>query len=82
MSLYYFDVRDGGHLSIDEDGMELPTMQAVQIEAARSLVDIAKHAVWSTAATVLGHQMAIEVRDEGGPVLQAKFTFEIERHKQ
>ena len=41
MSLYYFDLRDGGHLSIDEDGMELPTMQAVQIAAARSLVDIA-----------------------------------------
>jgi hypothetical protein len=82
MSLYYFDLRDGGHLSIDEDGMELPTMQAVQIAAARSLVDIAKRAVWSTAATDLGHQMAIEVRDESGPVLKAKFTFEIERHKQ
>jgi hypothetical protein len=82
MSRYYFDLRDGGYLSIDEEGMELPTMQAVQIEAARSLVDIAKHAVWSTAATVLGHQMAIEVRDENGPVLQAKFTFESERHKQ
>ena len=79
--LYYFDLRDAGYLSVDEDGMELPTMQSVQIEAARSLVDLAKDAVWTTAATALGHQMAIEVRDENGPVLQAKFTFAIERHK-
>jgi hypothetical protein len=56
--------------------------RSVQIEAARSLVDLAKDAVWTTAATVLGHRMAIEVRDESGPVLQAKFTFAIERHKQ
>ena len=59
MSLYYFDLREGAHLSIDEDGMELLTMQAVQIEAARSLVDLAKDAIWTTAATVLGHRMAI-----------------------
>ena len=82
MALYYFDLRDAGYLSVDEDGMELPTMQSVQIEAACSLVDLAKDAVWTTAATGLGHQMAIEVRDENGPVLQANFTFAIERHKQ
>ena len=82
MALYYFDLRDAGYLSVDEDGMELPTMQSVQIEAARSLVDLAKDAVWTTAATALGHRMAIEVRDENGPVLQAKFTFAIERRNQ
>ena len=59
MSLYYFELSEEGHLSIDEDGMELLTMQAVQIEAARSLVDLAKDAIWTTAATVLGHRMAI-----------------------
>jgi len=26
--------------------------------------------------------MAIEVRDDNGPVLQAKFTFELEKHEQ
>ena len=31
MALYYFDLRDAGYLSVDEDGMELPTMQSVQI---------------------------------------------------
>jgi hypothetical protein len=81
MPRYYFDFRDDGELAIDEEGMELPTLQAVQIEAARSLVDIAKHAVWKKAETILGHRMAVEVRDDKGPVLQAKFSFELEKHQ-
>lgn len=82
MARYYFDLRDGDQLAIDEEGMELPTMQAVQVEAARSLVDIAKHAIWTKAATILGHRMAIEVRDESGAVLQAKFIFELEHYQR
>ena len=81
MTRYYFDLRDNEMPTVDEEGMVLPTLQAVQIEAARSLVDMAKHAIWEKA-TVLGHRMAIEVRDENGPVLQAKFTFELDHHKQ
>ncbi|WP_456627558.1 DUF6894 family protein [Bradyrhizobium sp. URHC0002] len=61
--------------------MELPTLQAVQIEAARSLVDMARHAVWTKAETILGHRMSIEVRDDHGPLLEARFTFELERRK-
>ena len=82
MARYYFDMRDNDELAVDEEGLELAALQAVQIEAARSLVDIAKEAIWEKAETVLGHRMAIEVRDENGPVLQAKFTFELEQHKQ
>jgi hypothetical protein len=37
-----------------------------------------KHAIWTKAATILGHRMAIEVRKESGAVLQAKFIFELE----
>jgi hypothetical protein len=63
--------------------MELSTtIQAVQIEAARSLVDIAKQAIWTSAANIFGYRMAIEVRDENGPMLQARFTFELERYEQ
>jgi hypothetical protein len=82
MPRYYFDLREGDELAVDEEGLEMATLQTVQIEAARSLVDMAKHAIWTKAEAVLGHRMAIEVRDENGPVLQAKFTFELERHKQ
>ena len=82
MPRYYFDLREGDELAVDEEGLEMATLQTVQMEAARSLVDMARQAIWTKAETVLGHRMAIEVRDENGPVLQAKFTFELERHKQ
>ena len=81
MPRYYFDLRDNEELAVDEEGMELPTLQAVQIETARSLVDIVKHAIWTKAESVLRHRMAIEVRNGTGPVLQARFTFELELHK-
>jgi uncharacterized protein DUF6894 len=81
MKRYYFDLREGDTLAVDEEGLELPTLQAVQVEAARSLVDMARHAVWTKADTILDHRMVIEVRDEHGPVLQAKFSFELERHR-
>jgi Domain of unknown function (DUF6894) len=82
VGLYFFDTRVGAELLADKDGLELPNLQAVQIEAARSLVDLAQHALWTKAETILGHRMAIEVRDGAGPVLKATFTFEIERHRQ
>jgi hypothetical protein len=82
MGLYFFDMRVGAELLADEDGLELPNLKAVQIEAARSLGDLAQHALWTKAESILGHRMAIEVRDGAGPVLQVRFTFEIERHRQ
>jgi hypothetical protein len=81
MPRYYFDIRDADELAVDVEGLELSTLKAVQAEAARSLVEMAQHAVWTSAETMLGHQMAIEVRDENGPVLEAKFTFELKQHK-
>jgi hypothetical protein len=82
MPRYYFDLREADELAVDDEGLELPTLQAVQIEAARSLVDMARHAVWTKAETLTGHRMAIEVRDTTGPVLQARFTFELEHQRQ
>jgi hypothetical protein len=81
MPRYYFDVRDNDELALDEEGLDLSSLQDVQLEAARSLVDMARHAVWVQAETILGHRMSVEVRDDSGPVLQAKFTFEVERHQ-
>lgn len=82
MPRYYFDLRDNDELAVDDEGVELFTLQAVQIEAARSLVDMARQAIWTKTETILGHWMVVEVRDEHGPVLQAKFEFELERNKQ
>lgn len=72
---YYFDIREGDEFSPDEVGLEFSTLQAVQKEAARSLADLAGDTIreWSDRA---GHRMAVEVRDDNGPVLVMKITFE------
>jgi hypothetical protein len=82
MALYFFDIRDGEELIVDYDGTDLSDLEAVQIEAAQSLAEMARHAVWSGAEAKLGRRLGIEVRDGNGPILKAKFTFEIEQHKQ
>ena len=82
MTPYFFDMRVGAELFPDEEGVELPNLKAVQIEAARSLGGMTKEALWTKAETILGLRMAVEVRDGTGPVLHATFTFEIERHRQ
>ena len=52
-------------------------MRAVQDEAARALAGFAWDAVRLDGAR--SHQMAIEVRDKHGPVMEVKFLFEIAR---
>jgi len=65
-------------LVVDEEGLELLDVVAVQEEAARALAGFA----WDAARSSIGsdsHQLAIEVRDEAGPVMNVRFTFEIDR---
>ena len=81
MKRYYFDLRDGDDLASDKEGIELPDIEAVQHEAARSLADIARDAVRGLPTNADGRRMAIEVRDDAGPVPQARFTFEIDRNR-
>jgi hypothetical protein len=79
MKRYYFDIRDGGGFAPDEEGLELPDIEAVQQEAALSLADVARDAVRISRRNA--HLMQIEVRDDNGPVLQARFVFAIDRKK-
>jgi hypothetical protein len=78
MAHYYFDLRDGGELIIDEEGLELPDATAVQREAALALSGFARDSVESFNGAQ-SHHMAIAVRDEHGPVMEVKFSFEIVR---
>ncbi|MBT1516597.1 hypothetical protein KIP88_39940 [Bradyrhizobium sp. SRL28] len=82
MPHYYLDLRDEDDLAVDEEGLELQNVAAVQEEATQSLAEMAGEAF--RAASYDGnrnHRMAIEVRDETGPVLQVNFTFEINKLK-
>ncbi|MGX1106229.1 MULTISPECIES: DUF6894 family protein [Bradyrhizobium] len=76
MRRYYFDLRDGEALIPDEEGMVLPDMGSVQEEAVKALADMVHNAAQKSASLI---QMAIEVRDDDGPVMQVKFAFDIVR---
>lgn len=72
---YYFDLVNGETISFDEDGMELPDIAAAQEEAALALAALAKE-LRSIPASGLPRALAIEVRDDVGPVFKVQFTFE------
>ncbi|WP_458163531.1 DUF6894 family protein [Bradyrhizobium sp. 18BD] len=81
MSRYYFDLLDDDMVAPDEEGLELSDLRKVQAEAAKSLADMARDAV-ETYPAGRCHQMAIEVRDETGPVMRVRFSFEVQRLKR
>jgi hypothetical protein len=58
---FFFDIRDGEELVPDEEGMELPDLDAAFREAARSLAEISPKRS--------SGQMAIVVRDGSGMVV-------------
>jgi hypothetical protein len=77
MRRYYFDLKfEGQNASHDEEGMQLPHVEAAQTEAARTLCDFAR-------AMMKGKQhlttLAVIVRDDDGLVLKADINFKIMR---
>ena len=78
MPRYYFDLLEGDLLALDDEGLELSHLRAVQAEAAKSLADMARDAVNNFSPAVGRQDMAIEVRDDTGPLMQVRFTFEVE----
>jgi|EndMetStandDraft_7_1072992.scaffolds.fasta_scaffold48424_4 hypothetical protein len=77
MPLYYFDFLDSGGLLVDDEGRELSDLQAVQTEAARSLIDMARDSLLDGAGLI--DRIAVQVRGEAGPVMNVGFRFEIEK---
>jgi len=80
MPRYYFDLHHDDGYSIDEEGFELSGLPSVQAEAAKALADMARDAV--AAEGVSRRNMAIEVRGDSGPVMQVRFSFEVQALKQ
>ena len=72
MPLYFFDSRDNDDFIEDELGIEYPNLEAVKVEAARALAELARDVLPGSLKRVL----KIEVRDSDGPVLEAVMTFE------
>ena len=77
MQRYFLDLKFDGESPIDDEkGVVIPDMESAQIEAALALSDFAKGMVLNGRLT---HSLAVIVRDEFGPVLQATLNYELKR---
>lgn len=72
MPRYFFDTRDNDTFVEDDEGLEFDGLEAVKIQAAKFLADLARDVLPGSMKRVL----AVEVRDERQPVLRAMLTFE------
>lgn len=79
MALYFFDLLNAGELAPDEEGTELSSIDDVQNEAAYALADMLKDDVRATMGSPCARDLMIVVRDTHGPVLEAKYSFEVTR---
>jgi hypothetical protein len=80
MAHYYFDLRNEHDLTVDDDGLELRDIEAAQVEAARTLGDMARDAVRSPECdSSRNRRLAIEVRDITGPLLR-QIHFRVRGH--
>ncbi|MCS3453620.1 MULTISPECIES: DUF6894 family protein [Bradyrhizobium] len=79
MRRHFFDQREGDEMIPDEQGIDLVSLEAMQHEATFALAHLAKDEARRCIIDAPARRLAINVRDEDGPVLRATFTFEIRR---
>jgi hypothetical protein len=72
MPRYFFDTRMDDTFIADHDGVEFGDLEAVKVEASKSLAELARDIIPGSMRRVL----IVEVRDELGPVLKATMIFE------
>lgn len=77
MTRYYFGLRDKDGFIIDDEGFDLPDIVAVQREAVLSLADHGRGASEEAIGSLA--DLAIEVRDDAGPVMQVNFNLHLLR---
>jgi hypothetical protein len=82
MAVYYFDLRVLDDVSTDEEGTELSSIGDVRDEAAYALADLLKAQTGATDGNPFAQYLAVEVRDNVGPLLEATFSFETKRTVQ
>ena len=73
MAHYFFEFEAKGSLSVDEEGLVLPDIDAAHDQAMAALVGVAEEAVSEN----MGEQrFAVRVRDAIGPVLEVCAVFD------
>ena len=79
MRRYFFDMLDDETVIPDDEGLMLTSWEAVQRETAKALADLARDEVTQFFYNERPRKLAIDVRDEHGPLLRATLCFEIKR---
>ena len=79
MPQYFFDLVNGGELVPDEEGTEISCLDELQNEAAYTLADMLRDEVRETNGNPLARDLMFVVRDTNGPVMEAKYLFQITR---
>ncbi|WP_028136645.1 DUF6894 family protein [Bradyrhizobium japonicum] len=77
MPRYYFDSRDNDRFIADDEGLDFSSLDDVKAQATTALTELAKDVLPSSVIRTL----AIEVRDDLGPVLRIALRFEIEHFR-
>jgi hypothetical protein len=72
MALYFFDTRDDDTFLQDDEGVDLPDVEAALRAASASLGELARDVLPGSAR----RELSVEVRDERGTVLHARLSFE------
>jgi hypothetical protein len=76
MPRFYFDVRDGVTVMLDDTGLDLDSIDEATEEAARTLGEIAREVLPRSVMC----ELAIEVRDaDQQPLLSTTLRFEVQR---
>lgn len=73
MPRYFFDTRDNETFIADVIGVEISSLDRVKATASSAMADFAKDVLPGSVVRTL----AIEVRDDFGPVLRVLLTFEV-----
>jgi endonuclease YncB( thermonuclease family) len=76
MKRYFFDLRDGDELTVHEEGVELPNVEAAEAGAAGSLGDMARDFIRARTS----HTLMIYVRDDSRPVASASLVWQLRKH--
>ena len=72
MTQYFFDFRSGGVVSTDDEGQELPDVEAAHNAAIEALADALQDIVLQGQ---VDQRVVIDVRDDLGPVLEVTAIF-------
>jgi hypothetical protein len=73
MPHFFFDVRDNGEFTRDDDGLEFPSIETARDNAARALAEMARFVLPGSVV----RELAIEVRDAARrPLLRTMLRYE------